>query len=43
MAVRYGTVRKYGTVRISFGQIVRYASTVRKTCGSAGMCLLARF
>ena len=32
MAVRYGTVRKYGTVRSIFRQKVRYASTVRNYC-----------
>ena len=32
MAERYGTLRKYGTVRSIFRQIVRYACTVRNYC-----------
>ena len=32
MAVRIGTVRRYGTVRLNFCQEVRYAGTVRFFC-----------
>ena len=36
MAVRYGTVRRYSTVRLNFCQEVRYAGTVRFFCNGTG-------
>ena len=33
---QYGTVRRYGTVRLNFCQEVRYAGTVRFFCNGTG-------
>ena len=38
-----GCTLRYGTLRISFGEKVRYACTVRNTCGSTGTGALVRF